>query len=66
MRVSSMDKNNKKESEMNKKEWKINRELSDKFQTCIERGWEFNDKAPLTERKWVNRDMLPFYIRNYK
>ena len=51
---------------MQKKEWRINWELTDKFQTCIERLWEFDDKKPLTERKWVNRDMLPFYIRNYK
>jgi len=26
----------------------------------------FSDKSPLTERKWVSRDMLPFYIVGYK
>jgi len=51
---------------MKKGYWKINFELTDKFQTCIEREWIFTDKKPLIERKWVNKDMLPFHIRNYK
>jgi len=51
---------------MSKDGWHINWELTNKFQTCIERMWRFKDKAPLTERKWVDRDMLPFYVRNYK
>ena len=51
---------------MIKKQWKINWELTDRFQACIERKWEFSDKAPLIERKWIDKSMLSFYIRNYK
>jgi hypothetical protein len=51
---------------MKKGYWKINFELTDKFQTCIEREWIFTDKKPLIERKWIKKDMLPFHIRNYK
>ncbi len=36
------------------------------FGMGIERKWEFSDKAPLIERKWVDKSMLSFYIRNYK
>ena len=51
---------------MKKTKWKINWELTDKFQTCIERKWKFTDKAPLKERTWVDKSKLPFYIHNYK
>ena len=54
------------ENIMNKTEWKINWELTDRFQTCIECKWLFTDKSPLTERRWVNADMLPFFIKQYK
>ena len=54
------------ENKMKKTEWKINWDLTDKFQTCIECQWLFPDKKPLTERRWVSPDMLPFFIKNYK
>jgi len=51
---------------MKKTLWKINFKLTNIFQTCIERQWLFEDKKPLIERKWVDKDMLPFYILNYR
>ena len=52
---------------MSKTKWAINWELSeDRSQFCIERQWLFNDKPPLTERRWVDKAMLGFYIKGYK
>lgn len=51
---------------MNKTGWVINWEQTDRFQTCIERRWLFDDKPPLTERRWIDKTMLGFYIKGYK
>ena len=51
---------------MNKTKWTINWEQSeDRSQFCIERQWLFDDKPPLTERRWVDKAMLGFYIKDY-
>ena len=50
---------------MNKTGWVINWDQTDRFQTCIERQWLFDDKPPLTERRWVDKAMLGFYIKDY-